>query len=77
MRTARQVKDLIRNLSRRTGVDSQILIRQYMMEHFLERISFSQYREKFVLKGGMLISALVGIDLRSTLDIDATIMAFR
>ncbi|MDD4096690.1 MAG: nucleotidyl transferase AbiEii/AbiGii toxin family protein [Oscillospiraceae bacterium] len=76
MKTARQVKDLIRNLSRETGIDPQILIRQYMMEHLLERISLSRYNECFILKGGMLISALVGIALRSTLDMDATIKGF-
>lgn len=76
MKTARQVKDLIRNLSKKTGVDPQILIRQYMMDHLLERISQTQYRDHFILKGGMLISALVGVTLRSTLDMDATIQGF-
>lgn len=76
MNTAKQVKDLIRNLSRKIGVDPQILLRQYMMEHLLERISLSRYNECFILKGGMLISALVGIALRSTLDMDATIKGF-
>lgn len=76
MKTAKQVKDLIRNLSHKTGVDPQILIRQYMMEHLLERISLTRYKECFILKGGMLIAAHVGIALRSTLDMDATIKDF-
>lgn len=76
MNTAKQVKDLIRNLSRKTGVDPQILIRQYMMEHLLERISLTRYKECFILKGGMLISAHVGIALRATIDMDATIIDF-
>ena len=76
MKTARQVKDQIRNLSKKTGVDPQILIRQYMMDHLLERISQTRYRDHFILKGGMLISALVGVALRSTLDMDATIKGF-
>jgi len=76
MKTARQVKDLIRNLSKKTGVDSQILIRQYMMDHLLERISQTRYRDHFILKGGMLVSALVGVTLRTTLDMDATIQGF-
>ncbi|NLW88669.1 MAG: nucleotidyl transferase AbiEii/AbiGii toxin family protein [Clostridiaceae bacterium] len=76
MNTAKQVKDLIRNLSRKNGVDPQILIRQYTLEHLLERISLSCYNECFILKGGLLISALVGIALRSTLDMDATIKGF-
>lgn len=44
-----------------------------MMERFLERISVSEYQDKFILKGGMLVAAMVGLDARSTMDIDATI----
>ena len=51
----------------------QILMRNYMMERFLERISLSEYRDKFILKGGMLMAALVGLDARATMDLDATI----
>lgn len=43
------------------------------MERFLERISLSEYRDKFILKGGMLVAALVGLDARATMDLDATI----
>lgn len=73
IKTARQLKDLIRNLSREKSADTQILMRNYMMERFLERISLSDYRDKFILKGGMLVAAMVGLDARSTMDIDATI----
>ena len=51
IKTARQLKDLIRNLSREKSADAQILMRNYMMERFLERISLSEYRDKFYLKG--------------------------
>ena len=51
----------------------QILMRNYMMVRFLERISLSEYRDKFILKGGMLVAALVGLDARATMDLDATI----
>lgn len=44
-----------------------------MMERFLERISLSEYRDKFILKGGMLVAAMVGLDARSTMDLDATV----
>ena len=57
IRTARQMKDLIRNLSKEKSADAHILMRNYMMERFLERISFSEYRDRFVLKGGMLVAA--------------------
>ena len=73
IKTAKQLKDLIRNLSKKKSADAQILMRNYMMERFLERISVSQYHDKFILKGGMLVAAMVGLDARSTMDIDATI----
>lgn len=53
IKTARQLKDLIRNLSREKSADAQLLMRNYMMERFLERISLSEYRDKFILKGGI------------------------
>lgn len=71
--TARQLKDLIRNLSRKKSADAQILMRNYMMERFLERISLSEYKDRFILKGGMLVAAMVGLDARATMDLDATI----
>lgn len=73
IKTSRQLKDLIRNLSQEKAADAQILMRNYMMERFLERISLSEYRNKFILKGGMLIAAMVGLDARSTMDLDATV----
>lgn len=73
IKTARQLKDLIRNLSREKSADAQILMRNYMMERFLERIPLSEYKDKFILKGGMLVAAMVGLDARSTMDLDATI----
>lgn len=73
IKSATQLKDLIRNLSRKKSADAQILMRNYMMERFLERISISQYQDKFILKGGMLVAAMVGLDARATMDMDATI----
>ena len=71
--TARQLKDLVRNLSNKKSADAQILLRNYMMERFLERISLSEYKNQFILKGGMLVAAMVGLDARATMDLDATI----
>lgn len=71
--TARQLKDLIRNLSKKKSADAQILMRNYMIERFLERISLSDYKDRFILKGGMLVAAMVGLDARSTMDLDATV----
>ena len=70
--TSRQLKALVRNQSHGDSTKAQTIIRSYMMERFLERISLSPYRENFILKGGMLVTALVGLDSRSTMDIDAT-----
>ena len=63
---ARQLKDLIRNMSKKKSADAQILMRNYMMERFLERISLSEYKNQFILKGGMLVAAMVGLDARAT-----------
>jgi len=71
--TATQLKALIRNVSKDKKVNAQILLRNYMLERLLERISVSKYKNNFILKGGMLIAAMVGIDTRSTMDMDATI----
>lgn len=73
IKTAKQLKDLVRNLSKKKSADAQILMRNYMMERFLERISLSEYRDKFILRGGMLVAAMVGLDARSTMDLDATV----
>lgn len=71
--TSRQLKALVRNISKGDSMQAQILIRNYIMERFLERLALSPYRENFILKGGMLVSAMVGLDARSTMDIDTTI----
>ncbi len=73
MKNSMQLKDLIRNMSREKGINAQILLRNYMLERLLERISLSEFKNRFVLKGGMLVAAVVGIDLRSTIDMDLTI----
>lgn len=71
--TSKQMKDLLRNMSKSTGINAQILQRNYLMERLLERISLSEYKDNFILKGGMLVAAMVGIDSRSTMDMDASI----
>ena len=73
MNTATQLKALIRNLAKQKNINAQILLRNYMLERLLERISLSEYKNNFILKGGMLVAAMVGLDARSTIDMDATI----
>ena len=76
IQTSRQLKDWIRNLSQKNHIDPQILMRRYMMERFLERVAASQYHDRFILKGGMLVSSMIGLESRTTLDIDTTIKGF-
>ena len=71
-----QLKAWIKNMSEKVAVNENIILQNYMLERLLERISVSNYKNKFVLKGGMLITAIVGIDMRNTLDMDATIKGF-
>lgn len=71
--TAKQLKDKVKNLSGGRSNVAQTLIRTYIMERFLERVSLSSYRGNFILKGGMLVASIVGVDMRATMDIDTTI----
>jgi predicted nucleotidyltransferase component of viral defense system len=76
MRNLRQLKDLIKNMAKEKDINSQILLRNYMLERLLERISLSEFKNKFILKGGMLVAAIVGVDMRATVDMDATIKSY-
>lgn len=73
MKNAMQLKGIIKNMAAKTGIKANALLQNYMLERLLERISVSEYKWKFILKGGMLISAMVGLDSRTTMDMDATI----
>ena len=73
--TAIQLKAKVRNLSGGDNKIAMTLIRTFFMERFLERISLSRYKDQFILKGGMLVSSLIGMSARATMDIDATIQA--
>ncbi|MGB3367260.1 MAG: nucleotidyl transferase AbiEii/AbiGii toxin family protein, partial [Acidaminobacteraceae bacterium] len=70
---AMSLKAKIRNLAKKKDMSAQVVLQNYMFERFLERLSKSEYRDKFILKGGMLIASIVGIESRSTMDMDATI----
>lgn len=73
MKSATAVKAKIKNKAGGDSDKSQIILRIYLMERLLERVSLSQYRDNFVLKGGLLVSSLVGVDMRSTMDVDTTV----
>jgi predicted nucleotidyltransferase component of viral defense system len=69
----RRLKDWINNMAKKNNLNAYAILQNYMMERFLERVSVSKYRDNFILKGGFLIAAIVGVDLRSTMDMDTTI----
>lgn len=71
--TAIQLKALIRNKSNGDNGKAMTLIRNYIMERFLERVALSEFKDKLILKGGMLVASMVGLDHRATMDIDATL----
>ena len=73
MKTSDQIKGAIRNISKKTGVNPNSLLQMCLFEGILEKISKSKYRENFILKGGLLISSLIGVDVRSTMDMDTTL----
>ncbi len=69
-------KAIINNMAKENNVTAQSVLQTYMLERLLERISISKYKDNFILKGGMLISAMLGIDSRTTMDMDTTIKGF-
>lgn len=71
--TPEQVKGRIKNIAKQNHSDARTLVRIYMMERFLERVAVSDYKDNFVIKGGMLITSMIGIALRSTMDIDTSV----
>lgn len=73
MKTAEQIKGAIRNISKEKGVNPNSLLQMCLFEGIIEKLSKSKYRENFILKGGLLISSLIGVDMRSTMDMDTTI----
>ena len=77
IKTATQLKAKIRNLSAGDSRKAQTLIRNYIMERFLERVALSRYRNNFILKGGMLVAAVVGLETRATMDIDTTVKSLK
>ena len=75
-RNTMSFKAIINNIAKENKVSAQSFLQTYMLERLLERISISKYKDNFILKGGMLISAMLGIDSRTTMDMDTTIKGF-
>lgn len=73
MKNSMQLKTIIKNIAKEKSISAQLVMQNFMMERLLERISLSQYQDHFILKGGFLIAAMIGLDARATMDMDATI----
>ena len=73
MKTPEQIKGAIRNISKKTGINPNSLLQMCLFEGILEKLSKSKYSKNFILEGGLLISSLIGVDMRSTMDMDTTI----
>ncbi len=73
MRNPMQLKAKLKNISKETGISAQLVLQNYMLERLLERISLSEYRHNFILKGGFLIASIVGLNTRATMDMDVTL----
>lgn len=67
------IKGKIRNFSENNNLSSQEILQMYFFERFLERLSKSKYKQNFVIKGGFLISSIIGIENRTTMDMDTTL----
>lgn len=67
------LKAKVSNLSNKTNIPNKYLIQNFMFEALLKRISKSKYKDKFIIKGGLLLSSIFGVNLRSTMDLDTTI----
>lgn len=68
-----QLKAKIKNISKEKNISAQLILQNYMMERFIERIALSDFQDQMIIKGGLLISSIVGLDSRATMDIDMTL----
>lgn len=73
MSRAMSLKAKIRNIAKQKNIPAQVILQNYMFERLLVRLAESEYKDRFVLKGGMLVAAIVGLDNRATMDLDTTL----
>lgn len=73
MKNPAQLKATIKKLAKEKNISAPLLLQNYMLERFLERLAESEYRDNYIIKGGFLIASIVGLDTRSTMDMDMTI----
>ena len=76
MKNAMQLKAVVKKIAKEKKISAQLVLQNYMLERFLERVSVSRFKDNFILKGGFLIASMVGLDSRATMDMDATMKGF-
>ncbi len=76
MKNAMQLKAVVKKIAKEKKISAQLVLQNYMLERFLERISVSRFKDNFILKGGFLIASMVGLDSRATMDMDATMKGY-
>ena len=76
MKNAMQLKAIIKNVAKEKKLSAQLVLQNYMLERFLERVSLARYRNNYIIKGGFLIASMVGLDSRATMDMDVTIKGY-
>lgn len=74
MKSPEQLKGAIRNIAQKKNIQAAVVLQMFLFERIIERLSFSSYKDQFVLKGGLLIASLIGVDQRTTMDMDTTIL---
>lgn len=73
MKSPEQLKGAVKNIAKQKNISPQAVLQTFMFERLVERLAISEYRDKFILKGGLLISSMVGIGERTTMDMDTTV----
>ena len=73
MSQAMSLKAKVRNIAKQKNIPAQVILQNYMFERLLVRLSVSTFKDKFVIKGGMLVASIVGLDNRATMDMDTTL----
>ena len=76
MKNAMQLKAVVKNIAKEKRISETLVLQNFMLERFLERVSVSDYKDKFIIKGGFLIASIIGLDSRATMDMDATVKRY-
>ena len=74
IRNDASLRGKIRAIAKREGLRPQEVLQMFLFEHLLLRLEKTSYVDKFILKGGLLISSMIGVSLRTTMDMDTTVV---